>query len=44
MREPGIHDGPTMGINGHLTEEMRKRFDTVDPDDLRQGIRGLEGF
>jgi len=44
MRKAGIHDGVTMGITGHSTEEMRKRYDTIDLDDLRHGLRGLEGF
>jgi len=44
MRKAGMHDGVTMGITGHSTEEMRKRYDRIDLDDLRYGIRGLEGF
>jgi integrase len=44
MRKAGMHDGVTMGITGHSTEEMRKRYDRVDLEDLRYGIRGLEDF
>ena len=44
MRKAGMHDGVTMGITGHSTEEMRKRYDRIDLDDLRCGIKGLEGF
>jgi len=44
MRKAGMHDGVTMVMTGHSTEEMRKRYDKIDLDDLRYGIRGLEGF
>lgn len=44
MRKAGVHDGVTMGITGHSTEEMRQRYDRIDLSDLKNGIKSLEGF
>jgi integrase len=44
MRKAGVHNAVTNSITGHSMGTMRDRYDTVDLDDLRQGIKKLEGF
>ncbi len=33
-----------MAATGHLTEEMFNWYDTVDEDDLKEGINKFQGF
>lgn len=44
MRKAGVHNPVTNSITGHSMGTMRDRYDTVDLEDLRAGIKKLEAF
>lgn len=44
MRKAGVHDAVTNAITGHSDGTVRSRYDTVDFNDLMEGIGKLESY
>ncbi len=44
MRKAGVAQHVIIEITGHSTDEMFRRYDTIDVDDKRQAAKQLESF
>ena len=44
MRKAGVPQHVIMEITGHSTDEMFRRYDTIDQDDKQQAAKQLQDF
>jgi len=44
MRKAGVRQHVIMEITGHSTDEMFRRYDTIDDDDKEQAAKELQEY